>query len=97
MKIITYVSSVADEAPEPVRACARIWLGADGFLPVTFHAADKHTARAKAQAHWDKHMAAELAKVDPARLEAIKARRIAAREKAAATRAAKAEPVGVAA
>lgn len=97
MKIITYVSSVADEAPEPVRACARIWLGADGFLPVTFHAADKHAARAKAQTHWDKYMAAELAKFDPARLEAIKARRAAGRAKAAATRAAKAEAPAVAA
>lgn len=54
MKIITYVSSVADDAPEAVRACARILLdGKQGLHPVVFHGPDKHTVRATAQAWWD--------------------------------------------
>jgi len=80
MKIITYVSSVADEAPEHLRAAARIYLGAkDGFLPVTFHASDKHAARAKAQAHWDAEIAKAAARQEASarRVEGMKAARLA--------------------
>lgn len=85
MRVITYVSSVADEAPEHLRACAFIVHANGEVHPVRFHAPDKHAARAKAQAWWEDETAKATARLGEERIATMKA----AREKARATKAAK--------
>lgn len=62
MKIITYAASLADKAPDRFRCAARILL-ADGSLhPIIFHAPDKPSARARAEAWWAEQLEAEQRK-----------------------------------
>lgn len=64
MRIITFAASLADDAPERLRCCARILL-ADGSLhPVVVHAPTKPEAREKAQAFWDAELARERKRQD---------------------------------
>lgn len=53
MKIITFAASLADDAPEHIRCCARILLQDGSLHPVVAHAPTKPEAREKAQAFWD--------------------------------------------
>lgn len=85
MKVITYVSSLADDAPERYRCAARIML-ADGSLhPVVIHAPDKAQARAKAEGWW------------AAQIEAEHRKRENLERRAAAMRAARTPPPSIAA
>lgn len=75
MKVIAYVSSVSDEAPEHLRCIAQI-VHADGSVhPVIFRGSSKQAVREAAQAWWDAEIA-RMAKAEETRAET--ARKIAA-------------------
>lgn len=64
MRVITYVSSVTDQAPERYRCAARIILPDGTLSPMVFHAGDKAAARQAAQTWWDDQIAKERARIE---------------------------------
>lgn len=84
MRVICYVSSVHDDAPERFRCIARILLADGSMHPVIFAGADKQSVRAKAEAWWAEAIAARDLKDANARkrAEAMRAPKRAAQPEA---------------